>query len=141
MVFLKGIIAWLVIILAETLHGMARMIWLAPLMGDRPARQVSFFTSVVLILAIATLLVRWLQATRSQLLKIGVLWASLTLVFEICLGRLVLDFSWERIWADYNLLQGGLMAFGLIFLTFAPLIATELRNKLSNNLTNGKQMV
>lgn len=132
MVFLKGFVVWLVIILAESLHGTARMLWLAPLIGDLPARQVSFFTGVVLILAIATLLVRWLQASRSQLLKVGVLWTILTLGFEISLGRLLLGYSWERILADYNVLQSGLMAFGLIFLTFAPLIAAELRNNLKS---------
>ena len=127
-VFLKAIVVWLAIVLAETLHGTARTLWLAPYIGDLPARQISFFTGSILILAIATLFVQWLHASHTQLLRVGALWAILTLAFEIGLGRWILGYSWERILADYNPLQGGLMAFGLVILTFAPLMATKLRD-------------
>jgi hypothetical protein len=130
MVYLKGIVVWFAIMLAETLHGTARILWLAPLTGDLPARQISFFTGVFLILGIATLFVRWLHASQSQLLIIGTLWAILTLAFEVGLGRLILGYSWERVLSDYNLSQGGLMAIGLVILTCAPLIAAKLRNRL-----------
>lgn len=131
MVFLKGIVVWLVIILAETLHGTARTLWLAPYIGDLPARQISFFSGLILLLAIATLFGGWLHASRSQLLRIGVLWTILTLAFEVGLGRLILGYSWERVLADYNLFQGGLMTCGLVILTFAPLVAAKLRNSLT----------
>ncbi|WP_449416249.1 hypothetical protein [Phormidium nigroviride] len=127
-VFLKAIVVWLAIVFAETLHGTARTLWLVPYIGDLPARQISFFTGSILILAIATLFVQWLHASHTQLLRVGALWAILTLAFEIGLGRWILGYSWERILADYNPLQGGLMAFGLVILTFAPLIATKLRD-------------
>jgi hypothetical protein len=129
MVFLKSIVVWLVIMLAETLHGTVRTFWLAPYIGDLPARQISFFSGSILILAIATLFARWLRGSHAQLLGIGGMWAVLTLVFEIGLGHLVLGYSWARILADYNLLQGGLMSVGLIVLLLAPLIATNLRNR------------
>lgn len=50
-----------------------------------------------------------------------------TLVFEIALGRLVLNYSWERMVLDYEIAQGGLMLIGLAVLLFAPLIAATLR--------------
>jgi hypothetical protein len=52
----------------------------------------------------------------------------LTVVFEIVLGRFILGYSWQRIVADYNLLQGGLMPFGLVFLVISPVIATTVRS-------------
>ena len=136
MSFLRGIVVWCVIILAETLHGTARNLWLAPYMSDLSARQVAFFSGTVLILTIATLFVRWLRASRSQLLKIGILWAMLTLAFELSLGRLILGYSWEQILADYNLFQGGLMAFGLVLLVFAPLLAARLCSSLVSHQQN-----
>jgi hypothetical protein len=133
MVFLKGILVWFGLMVAETIHGMARNLWIAPYIGDLPARQISFFTGVILILAIATLFVRWLHASTSQLLGIGILWALLTLAFEISLGGWILGYSWERILEDYNLFRGGLMSLGLVFLIFSPLIAARLREGWSDD--------
>lgn len=47
--------------------------------------------------------------------------------FELLFGRLVMEFSWVRILADYDLTQGGLMPFGLVVLFFAPLVASRMR--------------
>lgn len=125
--FLKAIVVWLVIILAESFHGAARMQWLAPQIGDLPARQISLVTGSLIILGVALLFIRWLHATRvTQLLQVGLLWTGLTIGFEIGLGRL-LGYSWERIFSDYNLLKGGFMALGLVWLTVCPLIAARLR--------------
>jgi len=132
MYLLRGFTIWLVIIIAETLHGTARNVWLAPYMSDLSARQLSFFSGALVILAIATLFAPWLQASRSQLFKIGLLWALLTLLFELCLGRFILRYSWARLFADYNLFQGGLMVFGLLLLVFAPLLAHGCRHLSSH---------
>ncbi|MGB5710346.1 MAG: hypothetical protein WBM44_05500 [Waterburya sp.] len=133
MLILKGIIIWLVFILAESLNGTARILWLVPYLGDRPAHQISFVIGSVLVLTIAILFVRWLQASHfSQLLYVGVLWLLLTVVFEIVLGRLILGYSWSQIGADYNLLQGGLMPIGLVLLVLAPFIAAKIRGVLPN---------
>ncbi len=126
--FLKSLVVWLVFIVAESLNGTIRNLLLVPFLGDFWAHQISFFTGSILVLAIALLFVRWLNTSRvSQLLGIGVLWLLLTVAFEIALGRLILGYSWGRIAADYNLLQGGLMPVGLILLAIAPLIAAKIR--------------
>ena len=125
---LRGLAVWGVIILAESLHGTARELWLKPLVGDFRARQIAFFTGMALILTIALLFVRWMRAENSQqLLQIGCLWMVLTLAFEFTLGLLVFGYSWARMWEDYNLLKGGLMGLGLLWLLFAPLLAARLR--------------
>jgi hypothetical protein len=128
MIFLRGFVVWLVIILAETLHGILRTLWLAPYVGDFRARQLSVFTGAIIILLIAIAFVRWIRASQvSELLSIGVLWLVLTVSFEVVLGRFVLGYSWERITSDYNLLQGGLLSIGLVFLTLSPFIAGKVR--------------
>lgn len=125
---LRGLIVWLVIMFAESLHGTARVMLLEPYVSDVRARQLAFFTGMAIILAIAIAFIRWIRATSaSQLLAIGCLWSVLTLGFEILLGRLVLNYSWARILADYDLRAGGLMLIGMIFLALAPLIAAKVR--------------
>lgn len=132
----RGFAVWCVIILAESLHGTAREIWLKPLVGDFRARQIAFFSGMVLILTIALLFVRWLHAaSKQQLLKVGLLWMVLTLMFEFSLGLLVLKYSWQRMWQDYNLAQGGLMGLGLLWMLCAPSLAASLRGNKLNLLT------
>lgn len=61
------------------------------------------------------------------MLGIGLLWAVLTLAFEISFGRFVVGATWERLLSDYNVLQGGLMPFGMIVLVLSPWIAGKVR--------------
>ncbi len=139
MIFIRSMVVWFVFIVAESLNGTVRNLWLIPALGDRLAHQISFFTGSVLILVIATLFIRWLKAQRiSQLISIGALWLVLTLGFEIGLGRFILGYDWQRIAADYNLAQGGLMLIGLILVTLAPLMATQLRGTTGLQITQRK---
>lgn len=127
-IFLRALSVWLVIICAETLHGTARTLFLEPFFGDFRARQIAVFSGAFIILTIAFLFVRWLRTENNfQLLLIGFFWLVLTLLFEISLGRFVLNLSWERVFSDYNLLEGGLLGFGLLTLLFSPLIAFYFR--------------
>lgn len=132
-ILLRGLKVWLVIIGAEILHGTARVILLQPLIGDFRARQLGVFTGILIILAISYLFIGWLRAANNwQLLCVGLLWLGLTAAFEISLGRL-LNLSWERIFSDYDIANGGLMGFGLLFLVFAPLIAAKIKGGFHQN--------
>ena len=133
MIFLKAIFVWVMFIVAESLNGTIREFWLVPSLGAVRAHQIAFVTGAILMLMIATLFICWLHASHLlQLLSIGVLWLLLTVAFEIGLGRFILGYSWERIAADYNVLQGGLMPFGLVLVTLSPWIATKIRDSLLN---------
>jgi hypothetical protein len=56
----RALAVWLLIILAETIHGTLRTLLLVPLMGDFPARQVSVFTGAVVIFTVAWFTHRWM---------------------------------------------------------------------------------
>jgi hypothetical protein len=128
MYLLRALAVWLVLILVESVHGTLRGLLLAPLVGDFRARQVSVFTGSLLVLGVACLFARWMRAgTTRRLVGVGLLWLSLTLLFEFGLARFVFDYSWGRVASDYDLTRGGLMPFGLVILTLAPLIAARLR--------------
>ena len=127
----RAIIVWLVIMLAESLHGTLRVLLLEPYIGELRARQVAFFTGMSIIFAITLAFIGWIRATSVlKFLVVGGLWAALTFGFELLLGRCVLDYSWERIFADYDLSRGGLMSIGMIFLVLAPLVAAMVRKAL-----------
>lgn len=128
MYLVRAFVVWLVIIFAESVHGTLRQLLLAPLVGDFPARRIAFFVGLLLIFLIAYFFAGWMRAENTkQLLAAGLLWATLTLIFEFALGFFVLGYSRERVFEDYDASRGGMMGFGLVFLVFAPLLAAKLR--------------
>ena len=127
----RALAVWALIAMTESVHGTLRQLFLAPLLDDFRARQVSVFTGSILIFLIALLLIRWIGATRTRtLLAVGLLWLVLTLIFEVSLGR-VLGIDWRRILADYDVRHGGLMLVGMVVLLLAPLAAARLKERQS----------
>jgi hypothetical protein len=123
----RALLAWMLIILLETLHGMLREIFMAPVMGDLGARQIGVLIGSLIVLAVALLTVRWIGVvSRRGLLWVGASWVALTLAFEILLAR-VLGMDWERFLTDYNPARGGFMIAGLAVMFIAPWVASNLR--------------
>lgn len=128
MILRRSLTVWTAIIVAESIHGTARVLFLQPYVGDLRARQIGVFTGSLIIFVIVFALVRWVGArTVSQLLSIGSLWVVLTLIFELGLGRVVMGYSWERIISDYNIFEGGLLSVGMVVLLFAPLVTARIQ--------------
>jgi hypothetical protein len=124
---LRALVVWVVIIAVETIHGVIRQTLIAPAVGDLPARQIGVFVGSVLILAVVWLFVDWLHAySFKSKIVIGLFWCALTFAFEVLLG-LSLGFRTERIFADYDLTQGGFMLFGMIVLAFSLVIVSKFR--------------
>lgn len=91
---LRSLDIWLILIAAEILHGIARGIFLVPLVVEFRSNQIGVFTGSLIFLAIALVSVRWIGATRpAHLFGVGVLWLVLTLAFEIPFGRFVVGAS------------------------------------------------
>ena len=128
MTFFRAVAVWILIIAVETVHGIFRTVFLVPMLGDFPARQFSVFTGCILIFTIAYFLTSWIGArTKNQLLAVGILWVVLTVLFEVVLGRFVLELSWNRITEDYDLSRGGLLGFCLLFMAITPILVARLR--------------
>ena len=126
--WIRAFSIWIVIIAAESIHGVLRSRLLVPIVGDLPARQIGVAIGTLLVLTIAYLFGPWLQARAPRvLLGVGMLWVVLTVLFEFVLGRLVLEVPWQRIVSDYDVTGGGYMLFGLLFLALSPLMAARLR--------------
>jgi hypothetical protein len=123
----RALLAWLMIVLAESVHGTLRQLFLAPAIGDLPARQVGVFVGSAIIFAVAWLTIRWIGARRvREQFAIGAVWVALIVAFEVSLG-LALGYSRERMLSDYDVANGGWMGFGLLFLLCAPWLAARAR--------------
>jgi hypothetical protein len=129
--YYRSLLIWFLIMLAESVHGFLRGIWLTPLVGDFTARQISVFNGALLIFIITWIFIRWMNLkTKRSLLIAGTIWVLLTVIFEISLGKGVFQMSWERILSDYNLIEGGLMPVGLVLMLLSPLGAAKLKGML-----------
>ena len=128
MFMIRAFAVWLVIIAAETVHGILRGILLVPIVGDLPARQIGVLIGSLLIFSVAYLFIRWIAArTKLQFVVMWLLWVVLTVLFEIGLGRLVLGMPRKRITEEYDVTLGGFMGLGLLFMAAAPWLAAWLR--------------
>jgi hypothetical protein len=116
----------MLIVVAESVSGTIRRIWLVPALGERMSHQIGVLIGSILILLIAWLTARWLDAqTLKAQLQIGVLWVVLIVAFEFGVGA-VLGNSMQKMLAEYDLSQGGLMGLGLLVMLFAPALGTRM---------------
>ena len=127
MVWMRAIAVWALIMAVETVNGILRGLLLAPHLGDLLARQIALPFAALMILLIAVLTRRWLDARNvATQLGAGVIWSTLTLAFEVLIGML-LGFNTQRILSDYDFTHGGFMALGLAFMAMCPWLAARLR--------------
>jgi hypothetical protein len=118
---------WLLILATESVNGTMRRMWLVPALGEHTAHQIGVPIASALILFIAWLTARWLDArTFKAQLQIGVLWVVLMLGFEFGVG-LAMGNSMQRMLAEYDLSRGGLMGLGFLVLLFAPAFGAKMR--------------
>ena len=122
----RAVLIWLLIMAAETLQGAARHLLLSPAL-EQALRQLSVIVGVIVIFAITWAFLPWMRIrTTPQALAIGVMWALLTLAFELGIGWIV-GADWSRVSADYDLIHGGLMPLGLLAMALTPWTAWRLR--------------
>ena len=123
----RALAAWLVIVVAESVHGTIRQLLIAPAIGVLPARQLGVLIGSAIIFVIAWASIRWIGArTLGEQFRVGLAWVVLIVVFEFTLGT-ALGYSRERMLSDYDLTRGGYMGFGLIFMLFALVLAARAR--------------
>ena len=123
----RAFVTWVVIILTESLNGVLRQLFMAPLVGDWRARQIGAVIATGITFAIALALIRWIGArTLGVQLGVGLMWVVLTVAFEYSLGTM-LGVPTQRMLADYDLPNGGLMGIALLIVLVTPALAAGLR--------------
>jgi hypothetical protein len=127
----RALAAWFLIVVAESVHGTIRQLWIAPAMGDLPSRQLGVATGSVIIFLIAWATIGWIGArTTGDQVRVGLAWVVLIVLFEFGLGT-ALGYPLDRMLSDYNLARGGFMGLGLAFMVCAPALAARVRGQAS----------
>lgn len=113
---------------AETLHGIARTVWLVPRVGKVRALQFSVFSGTALAAAIGAVWIPDMGLTHpTELLMLGGVLAWFMASFDIVLGRFLLRRPWRKVLDDFNPRTGNWLIFGVLALVFMPWAVTWSR--------------
>lgn len=113
---------------AETLHGIARTVLLAPRIGKARAIQLSVVSGTLLAYALGWFTVPGVGATGLPgHLGLGVGLAVFMAAFDVAIGRLVMRLKWPRILQDFDPRSGNFLSIGLALLAAMPAIVWGLR--------------
>jgi len=105
----------------ETLHGIARTVWLVPRLGKARALKLSIVSGSLLAFVVCYGLVPGIGlATLNAHLMLGLGLAGFMAAFDLALGKLVLRRSWAKALADFNPTSGNWLIFGLALLALYP---------------------
>ena len=117
---------------AETLHGIARNVLLAPRLGKALAIKLSAVSGTLLAFALCYVFVPGIGATGfGEHLFLGVGLSGFMAAFDVAIGRLVMRLKWPRIWQDFNPGSGNYLSIGLVSLALAPSVVWWLRGSLA----------
>jgi hypothetical protein len=109
-------------------NGVLREAAYAGAVGDHAAHQISTFTLVAMVVVYTWWLQRrWPLASTRDALRVGALWAAMTVAFEFGFGQYVAGASWSALLADYDLTRGNLWLLVLATIALAPALTRHER--------------
>lgn len=108
------------------LNGTIRELTYGRYLGEYQEHAVGTVTGIVLV-GIAIYIINYLRPFRSkaQALKVGVVWAVLTVVFEAVMILVFMKEDLNTVLNAYDLSKGQLWPFVLLFVTVFPVIIAE----------------
>jgi len=127
MLFLKSFGIWLILAVSAIVVATFRVGVLLPQFGEQTAHQLGTILYLIVQFIIIYLFIRKIRIKDVKtLLGIGFFWLVITIIFEFIFGHFVMGNSWQKLLADYNLLNGRLWVLVLINNLAAPLISGNI---------------
>src|ERR1051326_8093797 len=106
---MRSFVAWCGLLLLAIINGALREAVIIPRVSERAAHAISSVTLCAAIVIVSWFAIGWIRPLSAwQAWRVGSVWLALTLAFELLAGHYVFGNSWERLLADYNLLEGRL---------------------------------
>ena len=120
--------SWIGLVILAILNAAVRQKGYGKYITELSAHQVSTFIFVILI-GVYTYLITGVFALQSsrQALIVGGIWLIMTITFEFIFGHYIMGHSWSKLFHDYNLIQGRVWVFVLIWTFLAPYTIYRIR--------------
>ena len=116
---------WFVFMILAIINAIIRNAVYKPIIGDLRAHQLSTIIFIILVISITYLILRFshLYLSDKEALIMGSIWLIFTICFEFLAGHYVFGNSWDKLFADYNIIKGRIWSLVLITTLFAPFIS------------------
>lgn len=127
MLYLKSFGIWFILAISAIVVATFRVNVLLPKFGEHTAHQIGTVLYLIVQFAIIYFFIKKMKVKETKtLLSIGMFWVFITIIFEFAFGHYVMGHSWQKLFADYNLLNGRLWILVLINNLIAPLISRKI---------------
>lgn len=119
---LQIFLIWLLLAVIGVINGIIRVMFFEKLLSAQLAHVLSCITDIALLQSVIYFYLRNREFIAKQLLLMGFFWLGLTVLFEFGFGHYVMGHPWERLLADYNILNGRLWSLVLLSILLGPLL-------------------
>ena len=119
---------WAVLVVFAIVNGVFRQSVLLPRLGQTIGRALSSIILSVLILTVSYVFLMCTDVAGSDadLWFMGVVWLSLTVLFEFGFGHFLMKRSWSALLEDYDVFKGRIWVLVLIVTLMAPYLMGQL---------------
>lgn len=126
----KYLLVWFLLAIVATTNGVVRQATYGKSVSDLAAHQISTVTAILASGALVWLVNRfWPIESPAQAWSIGFCWLLLTVAFEFGFGHYIAGHSWDRLLADYNVVNGRVWSLFLIWVAVLPFVVFKLASK------------
>lgn len=126
----KYLLVWFLLAVVAITNGILRETTYGKSVSDLAAHQLSTITAILASGAVVWIVHRfWPIESTAQAWTIGLLWLLMTIAFELGFGHFIAGHSWEKLLADYNILQGRVWSLFLMWITILPLVVFRLASR------------
>jgi len=127
MLYLKSLCIWFILAISAIVVATFRVGILLPPFGEQTAHQLGTILYLTVQFIIIFLFVKNIKIKETKiLLSIGIFWVVITVIFEFVFGHYVMGHSWQKLFADYNLLNRRLWVLVLLNNIFASIISGKI---------------
>jgi hypothetical protein len=123
---------WFLLAIVAIANGVLRQYTYGHAVSELAAHQISTITAILASGVVVWVVNRyWAIESTSQALVIGGCWLLMTIAFEFGFGHYIAGHTWERLIADYDLLQGRVWSLFLAWVAIMPFVIHKLAQKLA----------
>jgi hypothetical protein len=126
----RHLLVWLLLAIVAIANGIVRQSTYGKVLSDLTAHQLSTVTAILASSIVVWFVNRaWPIESVAQAWIIGGLWLVATIVFEFGFGHYVAGHSWQRLLADYNVLDGRVWSLFLLWIFVLPYVVFRLADR------------